>query len=146
MFCSGCGTEIQTGLNYCNRCGSRVGSTEPVAEILSQSVAYVGGFGLIAYIFVVLVMVRASVDMRALVMISLFYLSALFGICFLLIRQAGTFSKRKPPERQEDASVQQQAYLRPITTAQLDEPRDMGIDSVTDHTTRTLEEVPRVRE
>ncbi|HLL14573.1 MAG TPA: zinc ribbon domain-containing protein [Pyrinomonadaceae bacterium] len=27
MYCQTCGTEIQTGLNYCNRCGAAVGSS-----------------------------------------------------------------------------------------------------------------------
>lgn len=142
MYCPNCGKEIQEGLNYCNRCGKRLaGSSDTIAQNLSNSAGAVGVFGFVAYIFVMLVMVKYGVDMRALVMVTFFYMAGLFAICFLLIRQAGTFVKRKPAEGHEEAA-QRSAYLKPVTTARLEEPREIEIGSVTDHTTRTLEEVP----
>ena len=142
MYCSGCGTKIQPELNYCNRCGNPVGKSnaDSVAENLSQAVGYVGGFGLIAYIFVMLVMVKSSVNTQALILISLFYLSTLFGICFLLIRQTEMFTKKKALERAADTNDPPPAYLRPVTTSQLQEPAEPG-NSVTEHTTKTLDEV-----
>ncbi len=142
MFCSGCGTQIQEGLNYCNRCGNRVpkGETASAAEHLAASVGYVGGFGLIGFIFVILIMVKSGVAPDVLTKISFIYLSALFGICFLLIRQSNSGNRRNV-NRVDVPAVEQASYLRPVTTAQLEEPKDLGIGTVTEHTTRALEEV-----
>lgn len=142
MYCSGCGVQMQDDLNYCNRCGSKVPKSDAasVAEILSQSVAYVGGFGLLAFIFVLLILVKKGVEMNALVPISFFYLAALFGICFLLIRQAAVFVGKSTSTKPAEKDASQPTYLRPVTTAQLKEPGAEPI-SVTEHTTRTLDEV-----
>ena len=143
MFCSGCGTQIQSGLNFCNRCGIRVprsdAETNSVAANLSQSMGYIGGFGMFGFIFVILILVKNGVDRNALVLISLLYFAALFGICFLVIRQISASSK-KSPEKEIASNEPRPAYLRPVTTAQLPEPGDHPI-SITEHTTRTLDEV-----
>ena len=142
MYCSGCGIPIQDDLNYCNRCGSKVpkSDTTSIAEILSQSVAYVGGFGLLGFIFVLLVMVKKGVEMNALIPISFFYLAALFGICFLLIRQAAVFTGKSTSTKPAEKDASQPTYLRPVTTAQLEGP-DYEPISVTEQTTRTLDKV-----
>jgi uncharacterized membrane protein YvbJ len=147
MFCPTCGNQIQGELNYCNRCGSKVGGPDPavqktVADNLSSAVGYIGGFGLLAFIFVIYLLVRSGATSRVLVPISLFYLAAVFGICWLVLRQVAELTKKshsKPSTNVHDTS--QPAYLKPVTTAQLDAPRDMPI-SVTENTTRTLDEVP----
>ena len=108
---------------------------------MSQGVSYVGGFGLIAYIFVMLVLVKSNVETKALILISFFYLAALFGMVFLIIRQSALFTKKNVVNRTEVDDQPQAAYLRPATTAQLSEPADTGIGSVTEHTTKTLDEV-----
>jgi hypothetical protein len=46
-------------------------------------------------------------------------------------------------QRNENATLSEVSYLRPVTTAQLEDARDFGVDSVTDATTRTLDKVPR---
>ena len=51
MYCSACGTKLQVDLNYCNRCGQRVGPDKEkgsLAESLSSSLGYVGSAGFIA--------------------------------------------------------------------------------------------------
>ncbi len=145
MYCSGCGTQLQTELNYCNRCGRRVASDSEkasVAESLSTSVGYVGAAGFLAYIFVVIALAKNGIPGNQIIPITFFYFAALFGICFLIIRQTQLFSagsSKKEPETIEDRPA---AYLRPVTTAQLHEPADDGgLGSVTDHTTRTLDKV-----
>ena len=144
MYCSGCGTQIQTGLNYCNRCGNRVprsdSETNSIASNLSQSLGYIGGFGMFGFIFVILILVKNGVDKNALIPISFFYFAALFGICFLVIRQIFAYSK-KSSDKESAPNEQQPDYLRPVATAQLTEPGEQPI-SVTEHTTRTLDKVP----
>ena len=67
MFRSGCGTQIQTGLNYCNRCGSRAprsdSETNSIAVNLSQSMGYIGGFGMFGFLFVILILVKNGVEL-----------------------------------------------------------------------------------
>ncbi|MGB7208909.1 MAG: hypothetical protein WBD27_09645 [Pyrinomonadaceae bacterium] len=116
-------------------------NADSVADNMSQGVSYVGGFGLIAYIFVMLVLVKSNVETDALIKISFLYLAALFGMVFLMIRQSALFTKKNVVNRTEVDDQQPAAYLRPATTAQLSEPANTGIGSVTEHTTKTLDEV-----
>lgn len=148
MYCSGCGTEISSELNYCKRCGSPVakGESSTVAENLSSAIGYIGGFGLLGFIFAVVMMARSGVvPGTALVLISFFYLAALFGICYLILRQTAMPFRKKAAESSLDlAAAEHPVYLKPVTTAQLPEPNDQPI-SVTEHTTRTLDEIPVAR-
>lgn len=143
MYCSGCGTQLESELNYCNRCGNRVPKSEAmsVAENLSQSVSYVGGFGLLGFIFVALVLLKREVPMEAFVPISFFYLTALVVICWLIIRHSSQLTNLRIDARRSAENISAPNYLSPRTTAQLSEPADAGIGSVTEHTTKTLDEV-----
>ncbi|MBX3288980.1 MAG: hypothetical protein KF855_06500 [Acidobacteria bacterium] len=148
MFCSGCGTKIQEGLNYCSRCGKRAAedtaSRPSLAESLTVAVGYIGSAGFLGFIFVVLILSRSGFPPNQMVPIVFFYFAALFGICFLILRQAGQLAgKNKDTEPAiPQGKPEQQAYIHPANTAQLVEPRDLGIASVTEHTTRTLEKTP----
>lgn len=143
MFCAGCGSQIQSSLNYCNRCGRRVAETDSetaaVAKGLASSLGYIGGFGFLGYVFVAMVLVKNGVTPNYLVPITFFYFAALFGICYLILKQ--TEFVKKPLPSYEELPAREPSYLRPVTTAQLEESRDQGIGSITDHTTRTLDEV-----
>lgn len=144
MYCSSCGAQIQSELNYCNRCGNRVPRNDvemsSVASNLSQSISYTGGFGMLGFIFVILILVKNGVDKGALIPISFFYFAALFGICFLVIRQISAFSKKDTSTIKPEISVAEPTYLGPVSTAQLEARGEPPI-SVTEHTTRTLDEV-----
>lgn len=144
MYCSGCGTEVESGLNYCKRCGSRVAGEErsAVAENLSSAIGYIGGFGLLGFIFAIYLMMRSPIIASGTIMIvSFFYLATLFGICFLILRQTAPFTlKKMKSQTGGDGESGNPAYLRPVTTAQLSEPTQPPI-SVTEHTTRTLDDV-----
>ena len=106
-----------------------------------SSLGYIGGFGFLGYVFVVLVIVKNGVPPNYLVPITFFYFAALFGICYLILKQTELFGRNE--RRRDDVPDNiQPAYLRPVTTAQLREGSDEPA-SVTDHTTRTLEEIPR---
>ena len=146
MYCSGCGSQIQTGLNYCNWCGKRVNDGEAVASIaqtMASSLGYIGGFGFLGYIFVALILVKNGVPPNYLVPITFFYFAALFGICYLILQQTQPF-RRNPGPRIDDEVRDTPSYLRPVTTAQLPEGYDSPA-SVTEHTTRTLDELPNRR-
>jgi len=142
MFCAGCGMQIQSGLNYCSRCGRRVADDAKARNTGRSNPLVVAGqtagVGFIAYIFVLLVLSRSGVAPDVFLPVTFFYFAALFGLCFLFLRQgsiASTQNSSAPSEATEPV------YLSPVTTAQLREGYDAPA-SVTDHTTRTLDEVP----
>ena len=144
MFCSGCGTQIQVGLNYCSRCGRRVAEDSKPAENPNNPLKIAGntaGWGFGGFIFVISILTKyGEVPPTIFIPVTFFYFAALFGICFMIIRHgsaARTAVGPKPTEQQPDP-----VYLRPATTAQLEEGREFDIGSVTDATTRTLDQVP----
>ena len=142
MFCAGCGTQIQQGLSYCSRCGRRV-ADEAGRAAWNTPLAIVGqtaGVGFVAYIFVLLILTRSGTHPNIFVPLTFFYFAALFSICFMVLRHGTSADKARPSQPSVDETPVP-AYLRPVTTAQLEEARDMGIGSVTDATTRTLDEM-----
>jgi hypothetical protein len=144
MYCSGCGTQIHAGLNYCSRCGWRI-SGETLDGGLSSSgiAATVGGVGFIASIFVILVLARSGVPPGTFVGISFCYFAALFGICFLLLRQPLRSNLELP--RLEKARPEEEPstlYSSPSATTPLRELSEPGIGSVIEHTTKTLDKIP----
>lgn len=145
MYCSACGSQVQNELNYCNRCGAKVSGGDPVlqksvADNLSSAIGYIGGFGLLAFVFVVYLVMRNGQDVRMLIPISFFYLATVFGICYLLLRHVSDLTGKSNPRSINPPESAPPAYLKPVTTAQLEESRQPGI-SVTENTTRTLDEV-----
>jgi hypothetical protein len=145
MYCSACGSQIQGELNYCNRCGAKVSSADPVlqksvAGLLTSAMGAIAVVGLVAFIFVVYLVARSGGDIKVLIPISFFYLATLFGICFLLLRQVADLTGRSHPKAINTPDTATPSYLKPATTAQLEESREPGI-SVTENTTRTLDEV-----
>lgn len=146
MYCSNCGTQIQPELNYCSRCGARVGRAEPeartsVASNLSSSLGYIGGFGLIGFIVVLSILLKRNVDPAALTMILLMYLGTLLGICFMILRQLKTEKSAPALPAAEFQNDYQTGRLPAADTAQLEEPKQQPVSSVTDHTTRTLDKI-----
>jgi hypothetical protein len=144
MFCAGCGIQIQHGLNYCSRCGRRVATDLKSGEERSPLVVAgnIAGVGFVAYIFVLLILSRSGIEPRAYIPITFFYFAALFGLCYMFLRHNSAIVLRGISTAEPNIEPE---YLRPATTAQLEEAREFGVGSVTDHTTRTLEPT-RVRE
>lgn len=145
MYCSNCGNNLKAELNYCNQCGIKVSKFEndsrtAVAKNLSESVGYVGGFGLLGFIFVILILVKTGVNPTALVPISFLYLATLFGICFLLIRQSNSFSHNSSLTKDRFQETYQTGQFPSIETNQLEPPKE-PVMSVTEATTKTFEEV-----
>ena len=145
MYCSGFGTEIRQGINYCNLCGKRTAEEAKATAIspgTATAIGYIGGFAFIAYIFVVIATLRLGVSPDDLLKITFLYFAALFGICFALLY----FSRNNtiPDSRRDlgENSTAKQEYFKPTVTAQLNEPREPAIGSITEETTRTLDKVP----
>ncbi len=143
MYCSGCGTRLGPNLNYCKQCGSRVPNerSNSVAENLSQAITYIGAFGLMGFIFGIYLMTRSGVAAGPVIVISFLYLATLFGICYLILPQTAPFTLKKKNSNPEFHDAVPLPYLSPVTTAQLPDAINSPL-SVTEHTTRTLEEVP----
>ena len=139
MYCSGCASEIQSGLNYCSRCGRRVVEESKWGSHRTNPLTIVGntvGVGLVAFIFVLLVLVRNGITGDVLFGITLVYFAALVLICMMLFWQARLLAKDKTAEIRHS----EPPYIKPATTAQLPEPAQTPA-SVTESTTRTLDEV-----
>lgn len=145
MYCSGCGTQLQTGLVYCSRCGRRVAEDLASASWSANPLtltACIAGVGFFAFMLLIRTMTRSTMPPNLFVPISFFYFAALFGICFMVLRYGHKRGVEPKSTRALDTGeLAAPAYLSPVTTAQLEEARDFGIGSVTDATTRTLDEV-----
>jgi hypothetical protein len=149
MFCAKCGEKLTTELNFCNRCGTRVDKTEAIAQTqkrnrmftsLAFTTAAIAIFGLAILIPILTLLVLNDVDKVAIIFLTAFYLSAVFGICAHLSRLLGKLV---------DSSLGQKDIVIPDAApkefearknAQLGEPR-IPVMSVTEHTTRTLEDI-----
>jgi hypothetical protein len=143
MFCAGCGSQIQSGLNYCSRCGRRVAedatSSNPWSNPLFLA-GIVAGVGFIGFIIILRILTRSQTPPNVFAPIAIVYFAALFGICFMLIRHAAAIAKSTVTDGVNE--TKEPNYLRPATTAQLEEAREFGMGSVTDVTTRTLDKIP----
>jgi predicted nucleic acid-binding Zn ribbon protein len=93
MYCSSCGSEVQEGLKYCNRCGANLGAeTAPpklfaIVMVLALAVLLVGIAGVVAiFFFAVELMGRGNIPVETIIFVIVFTL-VVFGIEALLIRQ-----------------------------------------------------------
>ncbi len=139
MYCSACGTEIKTGLNYCNRCGARVDKLttvekSPAAVYLSMATGFVGLGGLGLTVGLIALLLKSGVVIEAVVMLALAFLVAVFAMTFLMLRQITQLTLALPARERAFENPQ----LDSPNTAQLEEPRQPA-RSVTENTTRTLE-------
>ena len=147
MYCERCGRQIDESLNYCNSCGAQLRRDNPPSKALagvmvaSLAVITISGLIVLAALLVSL-LDRMGPKPEPLFAFAALYLVALFGICFLIMRQVSKLidadlrSRDFPQRTSPPAAVQ----LPPRSTSQLEEFREPA--SVTDHTTRTLEPTP----
>lgn len=103
-------------------------------------VGWVAGIGFVCFMFILRLLTRSDAPPNLFVPLTVVYFGALFGICFLLLRHGAAVIKQNSTE--PSGEIRESNYLRPATTAQLEEARTFGIGSVTDATTRTLDKVP----
>jgi len=148
MFCSGCGTELEPGLNFCKRCGKAVAGADlsKVSVNLTNALGAIGVFGFMGFALALYLMLRSPIISPGTIMlVSFFYLAALFGICFLILRQTAAFTSRNLGQPSNgDVGSGAPAYLGRAGTNQLSETSDPGI-SVTERTTKDLDAVPARR-
>jgi len=140
MYCSTCGTLINTELNYCNRCGARVDKlatteTQSAAEHLSMATGFVGLGGLGMTVGLIAILLNYSVHSEVVVILVISFLAAVFGMTFLMLRQISQMTNHSLTSKKNSF---EKAQLNSPNTAQLEEPRELVL-SVTENTTRTLE-------
>ena len=146
MYCESCGKKIDESLNYCNGCGASlrtaVRSQKALAAFLIGGLTLTTITGLVVLAMLMAFLVeRVSPRIEPLFVFGGVFLFVLFGIAFLIMRQVSRIidhelKVREVPKRNADPLVQ----LPPRSTNQLDEYREPA--TVTDATTRTLENVP----
>ena len=151
MFCAACGSAINDKLNYCKNCGAKITKDEEetpssmMSNLLTSATWIVlGGLGIL--IGLVSVLLKKGFDEKGIMLIAVVYLAALSAICYMLLSQLPKLIDAKLNRKEEAAPPASENYQPPQlfakTTAQLEEQRD-PVMSVTDHTTRTLDKVPR---
>lgn len=151
MFCPNCGKNVNAKLKYCNDCGERLskaaeidkdGEPGKMLDNILTTLVMVVMFGLGILVGLIAVLLGNNVEPRFVVVIAIGYIAAVFGICYTLLSQVPKLIDAKLKSRSEPQEPIEYRQLEPRTTAQLEEPRDFGIESVTEHTTRTLDHVP----
>jgi hypothetical protein len=149
MYCSTCGRSVSENLNYCNNCGARTerhssadgsNSTRPFALVSML----IGGGGLFGFFPLLDRLLRSGMDTAAIFFILLAYLVTVLLMFSLVMGFVWKSSSGFGPKMGRGKRFDVPDQLPVVNTAQLYEPRQ-PVASVTDHTTRTLENVP-VRE
>ena len=152
MFCHSCGGTVKKGLKYCNSCGARLGSFDDdkdgtpgkMLDNILTTLFLTVMFGLGILVGLVAVLLGNSVPTQIVTLIVIAYLAAVFGVCFMLVKQVPKLIDAKLRMQNDRYDADDPRQLRPLTTAQLAEYREPAM-SVTDHTTRTLDNVTRER-
>jgi hypothetical protein len=150
MYCPNCGNTVSKKLKYCNGCGERLSKAVEMdkdstpgkmLDNVLTTIFLVVMFGLGILVGLVAVLLGNAVRVEPVVVIVVAYLAAVFGICFMLLKQVPKLidARLRSIDRADEPA--EPRHLSPITTAQLEEFRE-PVMSVTDHTTRTLDKVP----
>ncbi len=147
MYCPDCGKTVNAKLKYCNGCGGRLsretedkdGTPGKMLDNILTTLFLTVMFGFGILVGLVAVLLGNGVPTEFVTMIVIAYLAAIFGVCLMLVKQVPKLIDAKLRSLNAASDAPSQAQLRPLTTAQLDEYRE-PVMSVTDHTTRTLED------
>lgn len=149
MFCPNCGKNVDSKLSYCSGCGERLlkateidkdGTPGKMLDNVLTTIFLVVMFGLGILVGLVAVLLGSNVDPKFVMLISIAYLAAVFGICYQLLSQVPKLIDAKLRPRETVETVMPDLQLPPRTTNQLEEFREPA--SVIENTTRTLDEVP----
>jgi len=149
MYCPNCANPVHEKLKYCNGCGERLvkeedghGTPGKMLDNVLTTLFLVVMFGLGILVGLVAVLLGNHVNNDMVTLVIVAYLAAIFGICFSLVRQVPKLiDARLKGFTSNTPDFVPPHQLNPRTTAQLEESRQQPA-SVTDHTTRTLDEVP----
>ena len=154
MFCPNCGKTVNQKLKYCNGCGERLskaseidkeGTPGKMLDNILTTLFLVVMFGLGILVGLVAVLLGSNVEPKLVVFISIAYLAAVFGICYTLLTQVPKLIDARLKTNEFAEESRHASRLMPLTTAQLEEHRE-PVMSVTDHTTKTLDQVPLKRD
>lgn len=153
MYCSNCGNAAASGLKYCKNCGERLsrewedkdGTPGKMLDNILTTLFLVVMFGLGILVGLVAVLLNSNIEPKIVMFISIAYLVAVFGICYTLLSQVPKLidAKLKQTSNVQYAAAEEPQYLRPAATNELGEYHEPA--SVTEHTTRTLDEVSAKR-
>lgn len=146
MYCSACGGSISEKLNYCKNCGAKIIKDEETTpqsmmDNLLTGLTFIALGGLGILIGLVAVLLKNGFDQKGVMVIAIFYLAALFGICYMLLSHLPKLIDAKLQQKKETPESYQPPQLSAKTTAQLEEARESFIGSVTDSTTRNFDKV-----
>jgi uncharacterized membrane protein YvbJ len=153
MYCQKCGNSVDEHLIYCNRCGAKLikedvspqATTNAVLSNLSIAIGFTGLGGLGILVGLLAILLKNNALPQLVVIVAIAYLATLFGICFLIMQQISRLTKMSQSSMDEKSverySPPPPAQFGTVNTAQLEERREQPAVSVTEHTTRTLDEV-----
>ena len=150
MHCPNCGSIANKKLKYCSSCGERVSKSAEIdkdgmpgkmLDNILTTVFLVVMFGLGILVGLVAVLMGRGMPTEPVVVIIIAYLAAVFGICFMLLKQVPKLIDARLKVNEFAEESRQAARLGGLTTAQLEE-RFESVMSVTDRTTKTLDKIP----
>ncbi len=150
MFCPNCGKTVNEKLKYCNGCGERLskeieidkdGTPGKMLDNILTALFLVVMFGLGILVGLVAVLLGNNVEPKFVMYIAITYLAAVFGICYTLLSQVPKLIDAKLKSQQGSPGQLEYPQLERVTTAQLEEYREPAM-SVTEHTTKTLDQIP----
>jgi hypothetical protein len=161
VYCPSCGNAVAEGLKYCNRCGASLGAGEGQAGLggltgtawavsLAAALITLGGLAMLFVLGLTLINRGQDLPPSAGIM-GLAFLALIAIVDWMLIRQLSRVidvyrgaGLPTAPARRPDAG-RPPAELDERQPARLEAPREPFI-SVTEQTTRTLDQVPRERD
>jgi hypothetical protein len=148
MYCSNCGKDIPDALNYCNVCGAPTQNTiaaggTKLPRVFAMGATFFAIIGIAALFPFLRMLLDSRLDSPSIGMFVLMYLVTVLLIFGTLIGMTWKFSTsggRKDRPQKQDDQYRPPASFRGPNNAQL-YPGDPLFGSVTDSTTRTLDEV-----
>jgi len=150
MYCSSCGVALAQGLSYCNFCGAKLGakgdsneSAEVKPGLLIPAMVATFIFGLIAITMFMGVM-KTTLDLNAGQILAFIMLSFLIMVSLEAVFLRLLFRRRRgsgETDGGQSLKGQTTTDLNAAHARALPEP----MPSVTEHTTRTFDQIPSER-
>lgn len=149
MFCTNCGKTIPSDLNYCSGCGSATDNVSHSGDTRAGRLMIVGGIvmgvaGIVSFFLVLGTILSASIDPGTKFAIAISYLAAIAVMsAFPMI--LGWKLVNSPSTSRKATNDIGQGYPAPTSLRGADSSQlpvgDPGFGSITEPTTRTLDEV-----
>lgn len=153
MYCSRCAKEVVSGLTFCNHCGHRLSGAKVDNDRLSEVksaflvFAMVGLFifGTLAIAVLISALKRVEFDPSFLLAFTIFSF-----VMMLMIEGVLTWillgRKKVYKEVSDSNRMNEQKEIYTAQARGLSEPTFEPIPSVTEHTTRSLEHIPKINQ